>query len=116
MSVSIIQNNTSTPTLSINAQTGTTYTLALTDANNTLVSFSNASAITVTVPPNVFPVGAVINVIQDGAGQVTFSQGSGVTINSIGATPTAPKLRAIYAAGSIICEASNVFYVIGDLA
>ena len=115
MALTILSNNTATPTLTINAQTGTTYTLALTDANNTLVSFGNASAITVTIPPNVFPVGAVVNVIQDGAGQVTFSQGSGVTINSAGATATAPKLRATYSSGSIICEASNVFYVIGDI-
>ena len=116
MALTILSNTTATPTLSLNAQVGTTYTFALTDANNSMVSFSNASAITATIPPNIFPVGAVINFIQDGAGQVTFAQGSGVTIVSNGATPSAPKTRVNYSAGSIICKTGNTFYVIGDIA
>ena len=102
-------------TLAFNAQTGTTYTLVLTDANNTLVTASNASAITVTVPPSVFATGNVINLQQIGVGQVTFSQGAGVTITSTGATSTAPKLRTRYSACSIICTGSNAFTSIGDV-
>jgi hypothetical protein len=99
----------------ISAQVGTTYTLALTDADN-IVTANNAGAITVTIPPSVFSTGDRITVIQKGAGQVTFAQGSGVTINSIGATATAPKLRARYSAATVVAESATVFYVVGDIA
>jgi len=98
-----------------NAQTGTTYTLVSGDLNK-LVTASNASAITVTVPPSVYSANDVINVQQIGAGQVTFAQGSGVTISSTGATSTSPKLRAQYSAASVICTASNTFTIVGDLS
>jgi len=98
-----------------NAQTGTTYTLVLTDVND-LVTANNAGAITITVPPSVFAANDVINVQQIGVGQVTFAQGAGVTITSTGATATAPKLRARYSACSIICTAANTFTVVGDLS
>ena len=103
-------------TLAFNAQTGTTYTLVLTDAANKLVTTSNASAVTVTVPPSVFAAGNVINVQSIGVGLTTFAQGAGVTITSTGATATAPVLRARYSACTIICTASNVFTIIGDLS
>jgi hypothetical protein len=107
---------TPTQRLTLNAQTGTTYTLVALDASYKLVTASNAAAITVTVPPSVFTAGDVINLQQIGAGQVTFAQGAGVTITSTGATATAPKLTAQYSACSIICTASNTFTVIGDLS
>jgi hypothetical protein len=101
--------------LTFNAQTGTTYTLQGSDALG-FVTTSNASAITVTVPPSVFSAGQQINVQQIGAGQVTFAQGAGVTITSTGATSTAPKISARYGAATVICTASNVFTIIGGLA
>lgn len=99
----------------VNAQTGTTYTLLATDKDG-VVTANNASAITVTVPPSVYAAGDRITVIQKGAGQVTFSQGSGVTINSTGATATAPKLRARYSAATIVAESATVFYIVGDIS
>jgi len=101
--------------LNFNAQTGTTYTLASTDLNK-LVTTSNASAITVTVPPSVFSAGQQINVQSIGAGITSFAQGSGVTITSTGATAAAPKLRAQYSAATVICTGSNTFTIIGDLS
>jgi hypothetical protein len=98
-----------------NAQTGTTYTLVVGDKNK-IVTASNAAAITITVPPSVFSANDIINVQQIGAGQVSFAQGSGVTITSTGATSTAPKLRAQYSAASVICTASNTFTIIGDIS
>jgi hypothetical protein len=98
-----------------NAQTGTTYTLVIGDKDK-IVTASNAAAITITVPPSVFSANDIINVQQIGAGQVSFAQGSGVTITSTGATSTAPKLRAQYSAASVICTASNTFTVIGDIS
>ena len=101
--------------LEFDAETGVTYTLVAGNLNQ-LVTLNNASPITLTVPPSVFSAGDVINIAQIGAGQVTLAQGAGVTINSTGATATAPKLRARYSAASIICTASNTFLVIGDIA
>jgi len=100
--------------LEFDAETGTTYTLVAGNLNQ-LVTLNNASSIILTVPPSVFSAGDVINIAQIGAGQVTLAQGAGVTINSTGATATAPKLRARYSAASIICTASNTFLVVGDI-
>jgi len=68
------------------AETGTSYTLALTDVAK-VVTLTNAAAITLTVPPNssvAFPIGSQILLYQGGAGAVTITPGSGVTVNSNG--------------------------------
>jgi len=102
--------------LTLNAQTGTTYTLVAADSQNKLVTTSNASAITVTVPPSVFTTGNIINVQSIGVGLTSFAQGAGVTITSTGATASAPVLRARYSACTIICTGSNTFTILGDIA
>ena len=102
-------------TLSFNAQTGTTYTLVIGDVGK-LVTLSNASAITLTIPPSVFAAGNIINIQQIGVGQVTFAAGAGVTITSTGASSAAPKITSRYGAATVICTASNVFTVIGGLS
>lgn len=105
--------------LTLNAQTGTTYTFVLTDNRNKLVTASNAAAQTYTIPLNssvAFPTGSIINIIQIGAGQVTIQGASGVTVASTGATATAPKLRVQYSAASLIKVATDTWYVIGDIA
>ena len=99
--------------LTFNAQTGTTYTLVSGDAGK-LVTTSNGSPVTVTIPASVFAAGEQINIQSIGVGLTTVS-GAGVTITSTGVTPAAPVLRARYSACTIICTASNVFTVIGDL-
>ena len=104
--------------LAINAQTGTTYTFVLTD-NGQVVTASNASSQTYTIPPIssvAFPTGANFTVVRKGAGAVAFAQGSGVTIRSTGATETAPTLRAQYSTATCIHEGSDVWYVVGDIA
>jgi len=101
--------------LTLNAQTGTTYTLVSGDVNK-LVTLSNAGAITLTVPNGVFTVGQQINIQQIGAGQVTVASDGTTVLTSTGATSTAPKLSAQYSAATIICTSSNNFTVIGDLS
>ena len=101
--------------VSFNAQTGTTYTFVAGDADK-LVTTSNASAVTVTIPPSVFTTGQQFDVQSIGVGLTTFAAGAGVTITSTGATAAAPKLRARYSACTVICTASNTFTVIGDLS
>lgn len=98
-----------------NAQTGTTYTLVLTDAGK-MVTCSNASAITLTVPPNAdvaFPTNTRIDLLQYGAGQVTVAAGSGVTIYSKG---SALKLSAQYAGATLWKKATNTWVLVGDIA
>ena len=69
----------------IKQHTGTTYTFTeLIEANSTH-EFSNAAAITLTIPNSSdtkvnYDLGAVISCIQTGAGQVTISGASGVTV------------------------------------
>jgi hypothetical protein len=72
------------------------YTFVLAD-QSTVVEGSSATAQTFTVPPNssvAFPVGAEIEVVQMGAGQITLAPGAGVTLRSRGA---ALKTNAQYA-------------------
>lgn len=99
--------------LSINAQTGTTYTLQLSDAGQ-FITLSNGSAITVTVPLNsvvAFPIGTQINMMQLGAGRVTVSPVSGsVTINS----SLGLKTRTQYSIITLVQTATNVWVLTGD--
>ena len=96
--------------ITLNAQTGTTYTLVSTDVNK-MVTLSNASAITVTVPNGVFTTGQTINLQQIGAGQVTVQSDGTTTI-----TGTGTKLRTQYSAASLLCTGTNTFTLIGDIA
>jgi hypothetical protein len=122
MSINIIGGTVSPSTpLTIDAKTGTTYTFVLGDANNELITASNASAQTYSIPTNAsvaFPIGAQINIIQIGAGQVTINAvTSGTTsVLSNGATAAAPKLRVQYSSATLIKVATDAWYVIGDIA
>ena len=107
---------TPTQRLTLNTQTGTTYTLVAADATYKLVTCSNAAAITVTIPPSIFTAGDTINIQSIGAGLTTFAAGVGVTITSTGATSAAPNLRAQFSACTIICTAANTFTIVGDLS
>ena len=97
-----------------NAQTGTTYTLVLTDAGK-MVTLTNASAITLTIPTNAsvaFPVNTRIDLLQYGAGQVTVG-GAGVTIYSSGSKL---KLTGQYSGASLWKKATDTWVLIGDIA
>jgi len=99
----------------VNAQVGTSYTLAASDMDG-IVTLSNASAITLTVPPNssvAIDVGASIRLAQLGAGTVTVSPGSGVTAMSLaGATD----LSGQGAAALLTKIAPDSWLLEGDLA
>jgi hypothetical protein len=102
-------------TLGFNAQTGTTYTLVATDQDK-LVTLSNTSAITLTIPSGVFSAGQYVNVQQIGTGLVVI-QGDGTsTITSTGGNPALPKLSNQYSAATIICTGTNTFTVIGGVS
>jgi hypothetical protein len=99
----------------INAQTGTTYTLALADANQ-MVTLSNASGITLTVPANgtiAFPTNTEIDLVQLGAGQVTVAAAGGVTINSY---QSKLSIAGQYAGATLKKTGTNTWLLIGNLA
>jgi hypothetical protein len=101
--------------LTLNAQTGTTYTLVLADAHK-LVTQSNASGITTTIPPNTdvaFQVGDQVNLLQLGAGQVTVAAGSGVTIRSEGSKL---KLKGQYATATCVKIGTDEWVLVGNVS
>lgn len=102
-----------------NNQTGTTYTLVLADSSESgldpVVTGSNASPITLTVPPISsvpFATGARVKVLQKGAGPIMFDPGAGVTINSLnGNTATSGQ----YARAELLKDTGDTWYLSGDL-
>lgn len=98
----------------VNAQTGTTYEFAVTDAGN-IVTFNNGSAITATLKGATnsitWPTGAVIALAQLGAGQVTVAAGSGVTIRTV----TGLKLIGQYSAATLYHLGSDVWLLAGGV-
>lgn len=89
---------------------GTSYTFLASDAG-ALVLTTNGAAVAVTVPPGVFSPGDIVVLNQNGAGQVTFVPGSGVTINSSDALL---KTRTRHAQVALECVAANEFTLIGE--
>jgi len=101
-------------TREVNEQTGTTYTFDITDQAK-LVVFNNAAATTVTIPPEAavaFKPNSQIDCIQDGAGKVTFAEGSGVTILSHASNKS---IAAQYAGVTLIKKSANVWWLVGNL-
>lgn len=79
-----VVNGTKMAGWTVNAQTGTTYTLVATDAFK-IVTLNNAGAVTLTIPTNAsvaIPVGSEIICTGIGAGLVTVAAAGGVTINN----------------------------------
>jgi len=100
------------PIVDITADTGTTYTTVLTDANN-LVTLSDGSATALTIPTNAnipYPLGTTIAFQQIGAGLVTMS-GAGVTFHHRNGLVSGGQ----YAVWSITKKATDTWAVAGDL-
>jgi hypothetical protein len=104
--------------LGITTDTSTSFTPAITD-NGKLVTLSNTSPITVTIPPFssvAYPVGAQLNFVGINTGAVTFAQGAGVIIVSTGATASAPALRARYSSATAVCISQDNWFIAGDIS
>lgn len=100
-----------------NAQSGTTYTFVLGDANN-CVTMANAAANTITIPTNAtvaFPVGTTETVIQTGAGATTLQgAGSPVTLQSAkfgSSTSQTYAFAAEYSCVSVQKTATDTWFV-----
>jgi hypothetical protein len=102
-------------TIPLNNQTGTTYTLVASDAGD-LVTLTNASAITLTVPTNAsvpFANGTQITITRAGSGSVTVAGATGVTVNS---ADNFLKLRAQWSSATLIKTDTNSWILIGDIS
>jgi hypothetical protein len=94
----------------LNAQTGTSYTLVAGDVGK-LVTFSNAATVALSVPTGLgITAGQRVDLAQLGGGQVQV----GGTANIL-ANPTA-NLRTQYSAATLICTATDTYLLVGDLA
>lgn len=99
----------------INAQTGTSYTLVAGDVGK-LVTMTNGSASTLTLPQDsdaTFATGTYVDISVLGAGQLTVQAGSGATLRVSGLTA---KSRAQYARLGVQKIAANTWQLFGDLA
>ncbi len=99
----------------VNEQTSAGYVLVLTDAGK-LVKMNNASAQTLTVPPNsstAFAVNEQIVGGQYGAGQVIIVPGSGVTLRAAGGRL---KTYEQYSQFTLTKIGTDEWWVAGDLA
>lgn len=110
LSIAVAGTDYVVPTATLNDQTGTTYTIQASD-NGKVITCSNASAITVTVPSGL-GVGFNCMVIQKGAGQVTFSPSS-TTVNN---RQTHTKIAGQYGVVTLVAYVADVFVLGGDTA
>lgn len=99
--------------LSILAKTAS-YTLALADAGY-LITMTSTSAIVLTIPTNAsvaFPIGTTIQIYRGGAGSVTISPASGVTLRSAGSYTT---LYNEYSMAYLVKLSTNTWVLSGDI-
>jgi hypothetical protein len=106
--------------LTVNAQTGTTYTAVKADGLNAIVTMDNASANTFRIPTDAtynFPTGTTLLVYQKGAGVTTINAVTSgtTTVVSAGAVAAAPVL-ARYKSAACIKIAANSWIVVGAVA
>jgi hypothetical protein len=90
------------------------YTLVLGDAGK-LIRCTKATSMTILIPTNAaeaYSIGQRVDIMQYGAGQVTVSGDTGVTVRF---TPT-NKLRATYSTASIIKIGTDEWVLAGDVA
>ena len=107
-------NNKGIP-LSLNAQTGTTYTAVLTDADK-IITLNNAAAIAMTIPANAsvaYPIGTKLNFLQLGAGSVTI----GITTDTLSYdSALTAVLNGQYAVATAVKVTSTSWVLFGNLA
>lgn len=92
---------------------GTTYSL-LSGDDGTFIRSTSDTAVTVTVD-NVFSAGQSCIFYKKGAGNITFTAGSGVTLEGDGSTGVDLLLSLRYSAVTVICESSGVYTIIGNV-
>lgn len=106
--------------LTVNAQTGTTYTAVKADGLNSIVTMDNAASNTFYIPTDAtyaFPTGTTLIVYMKGAGvtTITATTPATTTVVSAGAVIGSPVL-ARYKSAACIKIAANSWIVVGAVA
>lgn len=106
--------------LTVNAQTGTTYTAVKADGLNSIVTMDNAAANIFSIPTDAtynFPIGTTLVIYQKGVGVTTIQAVTSgtTTVTSAGVVSAAP-LLARYKSAAAIKLAANSWTVIGGIA
>jgi hypothetical protein len=106
--------------LTVNAQTGTTYTAVKADGLNAIVTMDNAAANIFSIPTDAtynFPIGTTLVIYQKGAGVTTINAVTPgtTTVLSAGVVAASPVL-ARYKSAAAIKLAANSWIVVGGIA
>jgi hypothetical protein len=110
-----LNNAINAPT--VNQQTASAYTLALTDAGK-VVLLSGSVAQTVTIPVESsasFVTGTTIGILSGGNASVTIQGASLVTLNSTVGSGSAVSLTDAYTAAQLFKAAANTWIAIGSI-
>jgi hypothetical protein len=109
-----IQTSAGVPSLTEFTEKTSSYTLDTLDHKDNVVEMNSSSPLTFTIPTNAtlaWPVGASMDILQTGTGQVTIANAVGVTLNS---TP-GNKLRTRWSSCTIMKRGADSWIVYGDL-
>jgi hypothetical protein len=106
--------------MSVNAQTGTTYTAVKADGLNQIVTMDNAAANIFSIPTDAtynFPIGTTLVIYQKGAGVTTINAVTPgtTTVLSAGVVAASPVLTR-YKSAAAIKLAANSWIVVGGIA
>mgnify|MGYP003648322934 FL=1 len=107
-------NNGAVGDFSVQTETGTARTLTAFDQNS-IISFTSSSAITVTLPVNTSEElnnGFQVRLDRDGTGTLTVVAEAGATVNSAAGLTA----RATYSSVTIVKTALNLYKLTGDSA
>jgi hypothetical protein len=108
------QTRVGVPSLTEFVEKTASYTLDDLDLRDGIVEMNSSSATTFTIPTNAtlaWPVGASMDILGTGTGEVTIAGADGVTVNS---TPGL-KLRTRWSSATILKRAENSWIAYGDL-
>jgi hypothetical protein len=98
----------------LTSSTATAYTVNTDDRYKTLV-FTSGSAVTVTVgTATAFEPGERVDIVQDGAGVVTVSAGTTVTLAGRGTAVTSYEIGQQYDGVTVLCVGTNSYRIIGN--
>ncbi len=109
-----IQTSAGVPSLTDFTEKTSSYELDTLDHKDNVVEMNSSSALTFTIPTNstlAWPVGASMDILQTGTGQVTIANAVGVTLNY---TP-GNKLRTQWSSCTIMKRGTDSWIVYGDL-
>ena len=98
------------PSITVNESALTSITLSDLD-NNAILQCTSSTAVNITVP-STLAAGFSCIVIQGGSGQITFTAGSGTTLNSFGSLV---KTAGLNAPASIVRLGSGIYNLSGNL-